>query len=319
VLARVSEHFATSLDLEVVLNELCQRARELSGADSAWVRLPDDLKESIRFTVDFSSALQTRPPQMDPFIEQISQIVTQAARPAVVEDVRAHPQFGPQSPDWLGALAAYPLRRGPEVIGTLTVVFPRPRTLSAETRRLLAALADHASIAVRNAQLHERMETYARTDALTGLANRRSFNDTLTNEVRRARRYKMPLALIMGDVVGLKGVNDEHGHLAGDTLLCAAAEALRNSIRLTDLAARFGGDEFAVILPATSGSDARLIAERIQNEAARLAFDWNGVIIPVNVTLGVSAGEADSVPEAAALLTAADHDLYGRRGQRRGG
>jgi diguanylate cyclase (GGDEF)-like protein len=121
----------------------------------------------------------------------------------------------------------------------------------------------------------------------------------------------------MADVDRLKLVNDQYGHIAGDTLLCAVAEALRNSVRLTDLPARFGGDEFAAILPGTTAAAARQIAGRIKSEAARLAFDWNGAIIPVEVSLGVSGTEEGNVAEAADLLSAADDDLYRTRGPSR--
>jgi diguanylate cyclase (GGDEF)-like protein len=260
--------------------------------------------------VDFASALKSRPEYLNAQIDEVCWKVVQAGRPAIIEDAKAHPLFGPPSPDWLGALGAFPLRRGPEVIGVLTVVFDQPHPFPPEKQRVLSALADQAAIAVRNAQLHEHVEQSARTDALTGLANRRSFNETLTAEVRRARRYNLPLALIMADVDKLKSVNDRYGHTAGDALLATAAQAMRNAIRATDLPARFGGDEFVVILSGTPFADAHLIANRIRNEAARLAFDWNGDIIPVSLTLGVSGGQGETLPEAAALLAAADEELY---------
>jgi len=315
VLARITERLTVTLDLETVLQELCREARELTGADSVSVRLPAEMTGGFRFAVDFASALKSRPEYLDAQIDEVAWKVAQAGRPAIIEDAKAHPMFGPQTPDWLGALGAFPLRRGADVIGVLTVVYGQPRPFAPEQQRLLTALADHAAIAVRNAQLHEDVEQSARTDPMTGLANRRSFNETFTAEVRRAHRYDLPLALIMADVDKLKAINDRHGHATGDTLLMAAAQALRNSLRATDIPARFGGDEFVVILPGTTVADARHIATRIRHEASRLTFDWNGALIPVGLTLGISGGQGEALPDAAALLAAADDELYRGKGK----
>jgi diguanylate cyclase (GGDEF)-like protein len=310
LLARITERLTVSLDLEIVLQELCREARELTEADSVSVRLPTEMADGFRFAVDFASALQSRAEYLDAQIDDLTWRVVQTGRPAIIEDAKAHSMFGPQSPVWLGSLGAFPLRRGADVIGVLTVAFGRPQPFPPEKQRLLTALADNAAIAVRNAQLHENVEQSARTDPLTGLANRRSFNDAFTNEVRRARRYNLPLALIMADVDKLKSINDRYGHVVGDTLLIAAAQALRNAIRATDVPARFGGDEFVVILPGTSVADARHIAHRIGQEASRLTFDWNGNLIPVSVTMGISGGQGETLPDAADLLNTADQELY---------
>jgi diguanylate cyclase (GGDEF)-like protein len=310
LLARITERLTVSLDLETVLQELCREARELTEADSVSVRLPTEMQGGFRLAVDFASALHSRGDHEDPQVDELCWKVAQAGRLAIVEDAKAHPMFGPQAPVWLGSLGAFPLRRGADVIGVLTVIYTRPNPFPPDKRRLLTALADQAAIAVRNAQLHETVEQSARTDPLTGLPNRRSFNESFTNEVRRARRYHQPLALLMIDVDKLKAVNDQYGHAAGDALLMAVAQALRNVLRATDLPARFGGDEFVVILPGTAVADARHIVERIQNEASRLAFDWNGQLIPVSISLGVSGGEGDRLLDPPALLIAADEDMY---------
>ncbi len=315
-LAHISERLTASLELETVLQELCRSARELTEAASVSVRLPAGAPGEFTFAVDFASALKTRPERLDPKLDQLSWRVYQAGRPAIIEDAKAHPLFGPDSPAWMGALAAFPLRQSAEVIGILTLVFDEPRRFPQSLQKVLAALADHAAVAVRNAQLHEAVEQSARTDPLTGLANRRSFNEALTAEIRRAQRYHAPFALIMADVDRLKSINDTYGHVAGDTLLRAVAEALRNGTRATDLAARFGGDEFVVILPSTSLAEAQLIARRILQEAERLSFDWNGALIPVHLSLGVAGGQAGALPEAGALLAAADEDLYRGRAAR---
>lgn len=311
LLARITEHLTASLDLETVMAELCRRTRELVHADSVSVRLPAPTTRGFRFAVDFASALKSRPDRLDRGIDDLSWKVVQAGRPVVIENAPAHDLFGPAAPPWMGALALFPLRRGTDVVGVLTAVFDRPRTIDERDRDLMSALADHAAVAVHNAQLHETVELRATTDGLTGLANRRRFNETLAAEVLRARRYRLPLAILMADVDGLKACNDAHGHQAGDALLIAIAQAMRGCVRATDLPARYGGDEFAIILPETDRQAAETLAERLREAAGGLAIDWSGHILRIGLSLGIAAQEGGSEAMAAeSLLRAADEALY---------
>jgi diguanylate cyclase (GGDEF)-like protein len=142
----------------------------------------------------------------------------------------------------------------------------------------------------------------SRTDPLTGLSNLRALEERLADEVARARRYGTPLSLLIADVDRLKAINDRSGHHAGDLALRAVADALRADARQTDLAARIGGDEFALIAPNTAASAALALAERVR---ALVAENAVGITISVGVaTLG------DDCPDAAALMHAGDAALY---------
>jgi diguanylate cyclase (GGDEF)-like protein len=142
----------------------------------------------------------------------------------------------------------------------------------------------------------------SRTDPLTGLRNIRAFEERLADEVVRAQRYHTPLSLLMADVDRLKAINDRGGHHAGNVALRAVANALRGDARQTDLAARVGGDEFALIAPNTDADAAGGLAERVREGVAAHA---TGVTISVGVaTLG------DECPDPVALLRAADAALY---------
>lgn len=162
----------------------------------------------------------------------------------------------------------------------------------------------------RLARERERLEAQSITDDLTGLFNRRAFDSRLVEEVSRADRYDVPLSLIMLDLDGFKEINDRHGHLAGDALLRAVGVLLKTVLRATDIAVRYGGDEFAVVLPGTPKTDAWAVAEKIRISLAGLAADsGEGRSVGTTVSIGVASyGEGRSEPTA--LLQAADAALY---------
>jgi diguanylate cyclase (GGDEF)-like protein len=143
----------------------------------------------------------------------------------------------------------------------------------------------------------------SRTDPLTGLRNQRAFEERLAEEVARAGRYGAPLSVLIADVDGLKAVNDGGGHHAGNLALGAVADAMRRDARQTDLAARIGGDEFALLAPNTLASEAVALGDRIRCLVGE--HGQSGVTISVGVaTLGAER------PDPAALLRAADAALY---------
>lgn len=148
----------------------------------------------------------------------------------------------------------------------------------------------------------------ARTDTLTGLPNRRSFDEDLARRFDQWRRHQIPLSLLMVDVDHFKNLNDTHGHQTGDDALRLLAEVLRKTLREMDLAARFGGEEFAVLLPGTRLKDATTVAERLRASVAKECFRCGDKDLRVTVSLGLASVLADD--EAQALVKRADDALY---------
>jgi diguanylate cyclase (GGDEF)-like protein len=179
----------------------------------------------------------------------------------------------------------------------------------AEERMSAASLAGQAVVALENARLHGIVERQALVDGLTGLANRRQADETLASELARAERLGGQVALILADVDDFKAVNDRYGHPTGDMVLRELAATLRETVREIDTAARWGGEEFAVILPGTDLAGAAHLAERLRVAlSARETLSTDG--LPLHVTASFGAAASRSAMTMAELVAAADAALY---------
>src|SRR3989449_536684 len=164
----------------------------------------------------------------------------------------------------LAALKIFPLKSGESVVGTLVCGSHSPDALPEAAQKELAMLALQAAEALVRTRLYAQAERLATTDGLTGLLNRRTFNAQLHARLREAERYQRPLSLLLLDIDHFKQVNDGYGHPAGDAVLRSVANLLTRQARETDIVARYGGEEMALILPETDARGALAIAERIR-------------------------------------------------------
>ncbi len=153
-----------------------------------------------------------------------------------------------------------------------------------------------------------RLEAMATTDQLTGLASRHAYEILIDQALRDAQRQEQPLALVMLDIDGFKSINDSAGHVAGDRVLCGVANAMRASLRSSDIICRWGGEEFLVALRSCNLGNAERIAETIRQTVAGAAFAFEGRTIPVTVSLGVAVLRPGETPES--LVARADAALY---------
>ena len=209
----------------------------------------------------------------------------------------------------LGALKIFPLRAGESTVGAMVCGTRRRDGLPDPAQAALSMLSLQAAAALVRTRLYEQAERLATTDGLTGLLNRRTLATQLAARVREAQRYRRPLSLLLIDVDHFKKVNDTHGHPAGDAVLRGVAAVARAQARETDLVARYGGEELAVVLPETDAAGARAIAERLRAavESTAHATDQGALRVTVSVGVATWPGGGQNGDE---LLTTADRALY---------
>lgn len=171
-----------------------------------------------------------------------------------------------------------------------------------------SVLVSHEDV-TRLMEIEELMRQRAETDALTGIANRRRFLEQATREFALACRHRRPLAVLMFDCDHFKHVNDRYGHEAGDIVLAAVARCAQDQLRSTDLVARLGGEEFAVLLPETGGEGAGRVAEQLRRAVEQLRLPYRDAVLTITISLGVAEAEP-ATPSFEDVLRAADQAMY---------
>ncbi len=203
-------------------------------------------------------------------------------------------------------LIVIPLRAGHDRLGLLLAEAGPPfaRRVSRRSLDMLNRFAVHAALTINNAHLQSEVARLASSDALTGLANRRQLDFALGREVARTVRTKEPLSVALIDIDHFKDINDTFGHVAGDEVLREVAGALARSVRDVDLVSRYGGEEFAIVLPNCASAGALVVIERVRAAVAGL-----GGVAKVTVSAGIATAAGEGT-DGDSLIAAADEALY---------
>lgn len=178
-----------------------------------------------------------------------------------------------------------------------------------QSTKMFNLILKELKVLMRMKWLYSETEYLTITDGLTGIYNRRFFQQTIDREFLRAKRYKHSLSVAMIDVDNFKKINDTYGHQFGDKILVRLSEIIRDSFRKTDYVARYGGEEFAVILPETNKASTYIPIERIRQKVESEKFEYKGKIIPVTISIGIS--DIKSAPSSCEeLINSSDETLY---------
>jgi diguanylate cyclase (GGDEF)-like protein len=247
----------------------------------------------------------------EPALRNIAKWVMHRGEEFCTEDLRNDPRIKATA---IGAALALPLKGRDRRVGALIAfdragASQRPR-LSSILARSMNVLLEPAAMALDSALLLKRAEELSVTDDLTQLYNSRYLNLVLRRETKRASRSGRPLSLLFIDLDGFKAVNDVHGHLYGSRALVEAASLIRASARETDVVSRFGGDEFAIVLPDTGSEGAFSVGERVRDRVAAHPFlADDGLNLHLTASVGV-ATLPDVAASADELVVAADKAMY---------
>jgi diguanylate cyclase (GGDEF)-like protein len=281
-----------------VLDTMLRQALRLSEADGGVLALLDG-ENTFQLIVSHNLAVG---PDLD-FDEAAARSAIEKHKPVLRQ---VEPAAGKPAHEVL-----VPLFTGGHPLAVLQVRCALPRGLPERELELVRALCAEAAMAIENARLRAETRRAAGTDYLTGLYNRREFERRLEGEIRRISRHGGQVALVLLDADDFKRCNDSFGHQAGDQVLQALADRVTAVIRAEDTAARYGGDEFAIILPQTDLAGGRAVGEKLQHQLAQLAFDW-GDEWRLTVSIGVAASGNEL--SANLLLRKADRALYQAKG-----
>jgi diguanylate cyclase (GGDEF)-like protein len=290
----LSHKVSSSLDLSDVLRAFADQATELTGATAAELSFWDRDRDCLVMLVEHLQGT-------DEITEEGGQIYRlsdfPATRHVLVEQVPLQIRVSREEDDPAErrllesrdqkTLLMLPLVARGETIGMMEVIDVEDRDFDKYDVDFCQALCDVVGVAVRNAMLYAEMQELAARDKLTGLYNRRLFEEQFDAAVARSLRNGEELSLLVVDLDGLKRINDLGGHPAGDEALRALADSLRASVRAGDVPCRLGGDEFAVILPGATPADAIRVAERAQETLiARGPYSFSGGVARASANLG---------------------------------
>jgi diguanylate cyclase (GGDEF)-like protein len=304
-LARVSGLLRVS---ETILRHAASAVEARLGALA--VAQPGDNRASIVATYGYARALVEHV-RIEPGAGVIGSVL--ASRKPLHQTGDEEPTR-PRRPRYhTGSFVAVPILGGRDVLGAICVTDKKgDRAFDRSDVAALRTFAAGAALALDRERAADSAEAYAHAaavDAVTGVFNRRYFQVRLDEELQRSRRHQIPLALLLIDVDDFKHVNDSYGHLAGDTVLRDLGEILRRSVRIFDVCARFGGEEFVIIMPGSSGDNARRISERIREHIEEYRPS-DRVLGALRVTVSVGLAVSSSGSTASQLLERADRALY---------
>ena len=313
IVATVSQ----TLNLSELLDSVLERVLSLSDIEAGGIFLLDGRTNDLVLRAHRGVSEQfARHVERMTVGEGFARRAARARKPIIVGEVPPGAKFADflLNNESVRSLAAIPIMVKERFLGVINLVSNRHRDFSEQEVRLLETIASQVGVAVENAQLYEQALELAFTDGLTGLYNRRYMIDQIERELSRSHRSGNPLTLVMIDLDGLKRINDRYGHHRGDSVLSGIGEIIKANTRSSDIAARWGGDEFMLLTPETASSGAHKIADRIRAQVERFQPVMDGNQVQVSISVGIASCSAEprsgSLAMMTELLQRADEAMY---------
>lgn len=301
---------SNELELSQLLPAILRRAISLLNANAGELALYDSDKQELKVVASQSVGKDVTGITLAPG-EGLFGKVAETLQPIIVQD---YLQWDKRLLHYEGqvvrAVIANPLMSGKRLLGVIGIA----RTISTlpfteKDQNLLSLFGQQAAIAIKNAELFNEVETLTKIDVLTGAYNRRGFNELCQRELVRTKRSNQSQTMLMIDIDYFKSVNDRYGHPFGDQILCMLSNELQDNLRETDILCRYGGEEFAILLPETNIETAKNIAERLRIKIANKAFTVNKTTLNITISIGISWMTGDQA-ELYYLLDRADEAMY---------
>lgn len=311
---QASREFNAALTIEQVADVAIGAARRVADAELAAVAVATDVDNRLRIVAaswpghDEVTSLVNQSFGAD---EGLVGAALKARHPLPHGTARAASQriFGASCDVEIAAVKVIPLLWKDQGVGALVLASDTGEFLSIERLEMVRVIADHAAIAIANAQMFARMERMATTDGLTGLTNHRQFQTLFDAAVARVERYSRKMSLILSDIDHFKAINDTYGHPVGDAVLRRIAGVLDRAARRTDIVARYGGEEFAILMEETDHQGAVQTAERMRQAVEAEVFHTENGKFRCTLSLGIATYPTDA-KQKAELTACADQALY---------
>ena len=314
-LMEIARTLASPLEIQEILENIMSQVSRLLSPKAWSLLLRDEESGELEFAVVVSEVADRLKGVKLARGQGVAGWVAENGESLIIPDVSCDPRFASEFDRSFSfithSLACIPIKCHDQIFGVIELINSLEEgTFSEADEQILTTIADFAGIAISNARAVAKINRLVITDDLTGLYNSRYFFEQVEYEVERAKRYYTPLSLVFFDLDRFKTVNDTYGHLTGSRLLKEVGELLQKQIRKTDRAARYGGDEFVIILPHTDKSGARSLAFKIMAALHQQSFLSNcGNPLVVTASFGVSA-YPDDAQSSAELINAADKAMY---------
>ena len=312
ILAEITPEFHTLLDMQQLLARILTILERHMTGSSFTIMLREESTGDLVVRAAAGARTDLAGPPRVAKGRGLTGWVVEHGEAQLVDDVRTDPRYI-GDPAVRGEMVV-PLVSSGRVIGVLVVSHASVGAFGQRDMALLQAVAAQIAAAIEVAELHERLKRAANTDALTGIHNYGYFYDRLAEEVARAERHESALAVVYFDIDGLKRVNDTYGHLAGDAVLRTVGEVIGRHVRTEDIPARYGGDEFAIVMPDTPRDEAEKVVGRLMEALDRCDVELtDGATIRMPArSWGIACYPLDG-GTAKALVENADTRTYARK------